>query len=202
MAQPLSLIKFTAVLSLATLAAGCQPTYVADTAEQWSRWLRVNDQYAIVRWHHRTLAHQSRFCLAAPAMPAVDRSAVMALVGDALVEQFDEVGIVTEPVGADLARDSLACQGAHYLAYAVVEAVDCASEPQIDEQRPAACVGPGFSSMQLALRISDVHTGQTIDHIQIAARRAWTHLGSKELGELMAEPLARAVAALAGESDA
>ena len=182
--------------------SGCQPAYVSDTVQQWSRSIGVTDRYVIQRQSTFVIARGSSLQVASPVLESIDENALTALIVQSLQPRFASVSALP----ANSRSRAVAESSADFLVF--VRSLENQSQPDsvvaVEEGQSAAIESnpdsDRYQRIVLLLDIVDVSTGTVFDSIQITASgKAWK--AAQSMPDLLEEAMAAMARLVSGQTN-
>lgn len=197
-------LRLASLMGVVLLAA-CQPSFIADETESFSRQLGVIEDFDISRWHSRVFSHDSRFVFYTSSADKEVQKAIN-MAGTSAFKRHFAAAESSDANSRGQAKADARMVGAHFLV--VIEILS--SQTDVDgnkvkernhkkvqvSEKVYKIEGEPYKSVEILMTIIAMNTDTIVDKVSLASDKLFKPYPG--LNKLLQDPMQAVASELSG----
>ncbi|WP_019530284.1 DUF4823 domain-containing protein [Dasania marina] len=182
--------KVAGAAVLALLLTACEPAYIIDGAQHYSRQLGIVNDYNISRWHSYVYARESSFVIAGLVADKNIQQPLLQVSEQAFAVYFARaVSVNTNTFAAALQQAK--SQRASFLAVFTLSSLQ--QFQNLDGSYEA-----GYQQADVLITLYDVNSAKVVDKVSLKASKSLLSFAGENITTLLHKPMLAVAAELSG----
>ncbi|MCR8921926.1 hypothetical protein NO559_04035 [Dasania sp. GY-MA-18] len=186
----MSCYKAALIAALLLLISACEPAYIKQEAQHYSRQLGIVDDYDISRWHSYVFARESRFVIAAIVDDKESQESLLQAAQRALGHYFAQALPIDASTTASALHQARLQQGG-FMMTIELNALD--RFQNLDGSYESA-----YKQANILLSIYDINSGQVVDKVSLKATKSPLSFTGEDIATLIYKPMLAVAKELSG----